>query len=160
MYSFGHEKVVFFGRNIFVETEAGDKLLLSDEKEVIIEKVEVETLTKAETIYNFEVADFHTYYVSDCKVLVHNKCKYYEATRTENGIVKGREITKKQALNRVRSGKDVLTNSKSSAKALAKNAFGYNKVYSEIHNNLNNPMAHFHDGQNHIYHIFFGNNFI
>ena len=77
-----------------METEAGDKLLLSDEKEVIIEKVEVETLTKAETIYNFEVADFHTYYVSDCKVLVHNKCKYYEATRTENGIVKGREITK------------------------------------------------------------------
>lgn len=54
------------------------KLLLSSGKEVIIEKVEVETLTEAETTYNFEVADFHTYYVSEKAVLIHNKCKYYE----------------------------------------------------------------------------------
>ena len=92
MYSFGHEKVVFFGRNIFVETEAGDKLLLSDEKEVIIEKVEVETLTKAETTYNFEVADFHTYYVSEKKVLVHNKCangkRFTEDQQAVNDLAK------------------------------------------------------------------------
>ena len=25
------------------------------------------------TVYNFEVADFHTYYVADCNVLVHNR---------------------------------------------------------------------------------------
>ena len=54
--------------------KVSEKLLLSSGKEVIIEKVEVETLTEAETTYNFEVADFHTYYVSDSKVLVHNKC--------------------------------------------------------------------------------------
>ena len=54
--------------------KVSEKLLLSSRKEVIIEKVEVETLTEAETTYNFEVADFHTYYVSDSKVLVHNKC--------------------------------------------------------------------------------------
>ena len=54
--------------------KVSEKLLLSSGKEVIIEKVEVETLTEAETTYNFEVADFHTYYVSDSKVLVHNMC--------------------------------------------------------------------------------------
>ena len=26
------------------------------------------------TVYNFEVEDFHTYYVSDSAILVHNKC--------------------------------------------------------------------------------------
>ena len=34
----------------------------------------METLEQAETTYNFEVADFHTYYVAELNVLVHNKC--------------------------------------------------------------------------------------
>ena len=67
--------VVGMGFILAKNLKANEKLLLSDGKEVIIEKVEVETLTKAETTYNFEVADFHTYYVSDCKVLVHNMCQ-------------------------------------------------------------------------------------
>ena len=142
------------------DLKKSDKVLLSDGSCAIIEEIQVEQLETPETTYNFEVADYHTYYVSDSKVLVHNACKYYEATRTKDGIVRGREITKKQALNRVRNGKDVLTNSRSSAKALAKKAFGNSKVYSEIHDNLYNAMAHFHDSKNHIYHIFYGNNFI
>ena len=31
---------------------------------------------KSRTAYNFEVAEFHTYYVSEKNVLVHNKCAY------------------------------------------------------------------------------------
>lgn len=134
--------------------------MLSDGTYAIIEAIDVEVLKSPETTYNLEVEDFHTYYVSDSNVLVHNRCEYFEATRTENGVKRGRQITKKEALNRVRSGKDVLTNSKASAKSLAKNAFGNSKVYSEIHESLINPMAHFHDGNHHIYHVFFGNNFI
>ena len=34
----------------------------------------METLETAETTYNFEVADFHTYYVTETNVLVHNRC--------------------------------------------------------------------------------------
>ena len=56
------------------ELKSGDKCLLSTGKDVIIEKVEIEKLTEAETTYNFEVADFHTYYVTDKDVLVHNEC--------------------------------------------------------------------------------------
>ena len=56
------------------ELKSGDKCLLSTGKDVTIEKVEVEKLTEAETTYNFEVADFHTYYVTEKDVLVHNKC--------------------------------------------------------------------------------------
>ena len=56
------------------ELKSGDKCLLSTGEDVTIEKVEVEQLTEAETTYNFEVADFHTYYVTGKNVLVHNKC--------------------------------------------------------------------------------------
>ena len=44
----------------------------------IIEKIEVEQLATPETTYNFEVEDFHTYYVSESNVLVHNT--YYVGT--------------------------------------------------------------------------------
>ena len=62
----------------FVEArnlKTSDKLLLSNGKEAIIEKVEAEQLAEAETTYNFEVQDFHTYYVTEKAVLVHNVCK-------------------------------------------------------------------------------------
>ena len=61
----------------FVEArnlKTSDKLLLSCGKEVIIENVEAEQLAEAETTYSFEVEDFHTYYVSEKAVLVHNSC--------------------------------------------------------------------------------------
>ena len=48
--------------------------MLSDGKTVTIDSIEVEELVTPETTYNFEVADFHTYYVTDSKVLVHNTC--------------------------------------------------------------------------------------
>lgn len=57
------------------ELGVGTKLLLSCGKEVIIEEVKVEQLETPETTYNFEVEDFHTYYVTESKVLVHNKCR-------------------------------------------------------------------------------------
>ena len=62
----------------FVEArnlKTSDKLLLSKGKEAIIEKVEAEQLAEAETTYNFEVEDFHTYYVTEKAVLVHNTCQ-------------------------------------------------------------------------------------
>ena len=48
--------------------------MLSDGKAVIINSIEIETLESPETTYNFEVADFHTYYVGEISVCVHNKC--------------------------------------------------------------------------------------
>ena len=56
------------------ELKSGDKCLLSTGEDVTIEKVELEALTEAETTYNFEVADFHTYYVTEKDILVHNVC--------------------------------------------------------------------------------------
>ena len=51
-----------------------DKVLLSDGSCAIIEKIEIEQLENIQPTYNFEVEDFHTYYVSQNSVLVHNFC--------------------------------------------------------------------------------------
>ena len=56
------------------DLKISDQVLLSDGSCAIIEAIEVENLSAPETTYNFEVADYHTYYVSDSKVLVHNEC--------------------------------------------------------------------------------------
>ena len=52
--------------------KSGDKVLLSDGEYGIIQSVKVETLSSPETTYNLEVEDFHTYYVGEYSVCVHN----------------------------------------------------------------------------------------
>ena len=56
------------------ELKIGNILLQSDGNRVIINSIRIERLAKAETTYNFEVEDFHTYYVTESNILTHNKC--------------------------------------------------------------------------------------
>lgn len=58
--------------------QVGDKLQLQSGQEVEVDVVEVEHLEEAVKVYNFEVADWHTYYVSEKNVLVHNKAARYQ----------------------------------------------------------------------------------
>ena len=61
----------------FVRAEnlkVGDRLRLAFGKEAAIEEVWEEALDEEISVYNFEVADFHTYFVSELGVLVHNSC--------------------------------------------------------------------------------------
>ena len=77
----------------FVEArklKVSEKLLLSCGKEVIIKKIEIEKLIMSERTYNFEVSDFHTYYVSEKAVLVHNLC-----TPNNSRVYSPEEIAKK-----------------------------------------------------------------
>lgn len=53
---------------------AGDILVLVNGEYVVVEKIQHEILETPVTVYNFQVQDYHTYYVSDAGVLVHNKC--------------------------------------------------------------------------------------
>ena len=54
------------------DLKRGDKVLLSDGTLCEVEGVSCKKLSAPETTYNLEVAEFHTYYVSDACVLVHN----------------------------------------------------------------------------------------
>lgn len=89
------------------QLQIGDKVLLSNGNCAIIESVEVEKLSEPEITYNFEVADFHTYYVSDSKVLVHNLC------------AQDMNVAKRKIL----AGEDVKLNSKDDAIELLQKKF-------------------------------------
>ena len=56
------------------DLKVGQSVLLANGSCAEIDGIQVEELSTPETTYNFEVEDFHTYYVSDDKVLVHNDC--------------------------------------------------------------------------------------
>ena len=53
---------------------AGDILVLVNGEYVVVEKVQHELLESPVKVYNFQVADYHTYYVGTDGVLVHNRC--------------------------------------------------------------------------------------
>ena len=57
-----------------VQLRAGDILVLVNGEYVVVEKVQHEILEAPVTVYNFQVEDYHTYYVSDSAILVHNTC--------------------------------------------------------------------------------------
>lgn len=54
------------------ELGAGDKLQKADGSNLTIDKVEFVKLDEKVIVYNFTVADFHTYYVTNIGVWVHN----------------------------------------------------------------------------------------
>ena len=57
-----------------------------------------EKLSEIETTYNLEVAEFHTYYVSDCNVLVHNagcgELRGSNNPKTRQAAARGRQMQK------------------------------------------------------------------
>ena len=54
------------------ELSEGDILTDSKGGEMPIEFIKTETTDSPVTVYNFQVEDYHTYYVSDTGLLVHN----------------------------------------------------------------------------------------
>ena len=98
-----------------VHLRAGDILVLVNGEYVVVEKVQHELLENPVKVYNFQVEDYHTYYVRESGVLVHNICKleFCKAVRTGTGIEIGSKITIMQTLSCVRNGKDVFVNSNS-----------------------------------------------
>ncbi|MFP3435520.1 polymorphic toxin-type HINT domain-containing protein, partial [Paraburkholderia sp. SIMBA_061] len=54
------------------ELQVGDKLQKADGSSLTIDKVVLVKLDEPVTVYNFTVADFHTYYVTDLGIWVHN----------------------------------------------------------------------------------------
>jgi hypothetical protein len=68
---------------------SGDSLCLQDGKTAEITKVFVEQLDNSVTVYNFEVEDWHNYFVGSNKILVHNKCsltKISDSYLKRNGL--------------------------------------------------------------------------
>ncbi len=88
------------------ELRAGDILVLVNGEYVVVEKIQHELLESPVKVYNFQVEDYHTYYVGS-GVLVHNTCK----RGVERGVGgkgwKG-DKTWKENVNTVAEGGDIL----------------------------------------------------
>ena len=50
----------------------GNKLISVNGKDLVVEKHRIEELDEPVDVYNFQVKDYHTYFVGDCGVWVHN----------------------------------------------------------------------------------------
>ena len=57
-----------------VHLRAGDILVLVNGEYVVVEKIQHELLENPVKVYNFQVQDYHTYYVAESGILVHNRC--------------------------------------------------------------------------------------
>ena len=66
--------VAKFGWTHAINLRAGDILVLSNGEYVIVELIQHEILEAPVKVYNFEVEDYHTYFVGESGVLVHNSC--------------------------------------------------------------------------------------
>ena len=77
-----------------IHLKAGDILLTVNGEYVVVEKAQHELLESPIKVYNFEVEDFHTYYVGD-GVLVHNTCATQRGLARQKAakMTNGKKIT-------------------------------------------------------------------
>lgn len=62
----------------------GDKLISVNGEDLVIEKFFIEETTEPVDVYNFQVDDYHTYFVGDFAVWVHNAGGYERAQKYSN----------------------------------------------------------------------------
>ncbi|SFH56832.1 intein N-terminal splicing region [Pseudobutyrivibrio sp. OR37] len=71
------------------ELRYSDNLLDSEGKHLHLEYKEIVHLEEPVTVYNFAVEDYHTYFIGENKVFVHNRCKLGENMIKEGGFDPG-----------------------------------------------------------------------
>lgn len=94
-----------------VHLRAGDILVLVDGEYVVVEAVQHEILEAPVVVYNFNVEDYHTYYVAS-GVLVHNSCKQpgsYEIFTDNGKVYVGKEPHERMLASVRRLGKQGYT---------------------------------------------------
>lgn len=85
------------------DLQVGDKLLLSSGQIEAIDEITEELLKEPIKVYNFEVEDWHTYFVSEKNILVHNTCSKpvsNKSNTTTSSAVKNRKGSYTQAKDR------------------------------------------------------------
>ena len=70
---------------------AGDILVLVNGEYVVVEKVQHELLERPVKVYNFQVEDYHTYYVAS-GVLVHNDCRPKSPSKISDNKLKSIDV--------------------------------------------------------------------
>ena len=117
------------------ELIVGDELLDVNGNVLLVENFDVQLTDEPVKVYNFQVEDFHTYYVGENNILVHNAGKEYKIPKSGTGKEKAIDIPSRFKGERPyinESGKDF-------AKRLCDEAFGkgnYDTVPKSNYNRL------------------------
>ncbi len=102
----------------------GDKLVSANGEDLFVEDYSVELTEEPVSVYNFQVDDFHTYFVGDCEVWVHNvDC----VKATELKTIKRDSNEWKAAIEKMKAGgkdNNFRVESATDAKALLQEARG------------------------------------
>jgi hypothetical protein len=113
--------------------------------------VQHEILEEPVTVYNFQVEDYHTYYVTDAGILVHNVCSgdIYSSVKNspnyKDGFVKIKNGTKK-----------VNMNNKQLLEELNQYGKGWKKVYSGGYlDGVKTSLHYFQDKAGQVYNVKF-----
>lgn len=77
-----------------IQLRAGDILCTVNGDYVVVEQVQHEILETPVQVFNFEVSDFHTYFVGTVPVLVHNTCGV-KNTPDQNAVIQLAKSNKK-----------------------------------------------------------------
>ena len=62
----------------------GDTLISVNGKDLLVSSCYIEECEFATTVYNFQVEDYHTYFVGECEVWVHNAGEKYKVASKIN----------------------------------------------------------------------------
>lgn len=133
-----------------IKLRAGDILVMSNGEYVVVEQVEHELLESPVRVYNFEVEDFHTYFVGDTSVLAHNACRVKTGNVKDKVVYSSRRAAFRDAKRKagipVSSQPISVTKAKKGAKVFAGRSYNYgkNKVVEHYGHVYKNGSMGFH----------------
>jgi preprotein translocase subunit YajC len=94
------------------ELKVGDELLDPNKNILLVENFDVELTDEPTTVYNFQVEDFHTYFVGECGVWVHNanyknsnRKKYVGKTPSKKSRTGNEVISRMEKEGKIRNNK-------------------------------------------------------
>ncbi|MBQ3231072.1 MAG: hypothetical protein IJB49_08665 [Clostridia bacterium] len=81
------------------DLRVGDRLVMLNGKTVVVDSVARIILDESITVYNFEVEDFHTYFVGNDGFLVHNTCEPNKFTYAQASVIQRAKIANKNGIS-------------------------------------------------------------
>nr|WP_316720014.1 polymorphic toxin-type HINT domain-containing protein [Terrisporobacter petrolearius] len=120
--------------------EEGDVVVLQSGDKSTVEKIDKVVHNELITVYNFEVEDFHTYFVSDASVLVHNiNCDTEKTIEINLKYKKGwTNKQKKQARKKVKA----LSKAKTVKTSVKRKSSSASSRYRSKHGSSSIPKSH------------------
>ncbi len=129
-----------YGFKYASELQIGDKVQSQSGDIYEISNTSIEKLDETIKVYNFEVEDWHTYYVTSEGILVHNMCKT-SPNASDNSSDKASDTVKAQETTAVATAETPVSEGGSSSRTVGKNQTTVYRVIRSDENPINGLSA-------------------